>query len=236
MKAVVFDWDGTLVDTLGALYRANVAVLEGFGLPFDELLYRQHYAADWRVMYGRLGIPPERLDEANERWLSHYAGGADLAPFAGVETALHRLVATGARLGLVTAGHRALIEPQLESTGLGALLPVRVFGDDLPVHKPDPEPLRVVLRQLGLADRPADAAYVGDAPDDMRMARAVGVRAVGIGSLLGDPGELRAAGAGTVAPSVARWVSEVLAADQSAPAGGPEERSLDARGTPSSAG
>ena len=210
MKAVVFDWDGTLVDTLDALYRANVAVLEGFGLPFDEALYRRHYAPDWRVMYGRLGIPPERLDEANERWLSHYDAAVGLAPFAGVELALRRLSAHGTVLGLVTAGHRSVVEPQLESTGLGTLLPVRVFGDDLPVHKPDPEPLRVALRRLGLAERPADSVYVGDAPDDMRMARAVGVRAIGIRSLLGDPDELRAAGATTVAGSVAAWVDDVL--------------------------
>jgi beta-phosphoglucomutase-like phosphatase (HAD superfamily) len=50
MDAVVFDWDGTLVDTLGALFRANVAVLGAFGLPFDEALYRRHYSPDWREM------------------------------------------------------------------------------------------------------------------------------------------------------------------------------------------
>jgi HAD superfamily hydrolase (TIGR01509 family) len=226
VKAVIFDWDGTLVDTLGALYRANVAVLEGFGLPFDEVLYRRHYAPDWRVMYGRLGIPPEQLDEANERWLSHYDGGVGLAPFAGVDDALRRLAAQGSSLGLVTAGHRSVVEPQLQSTGLGALLPVRVFGDDLPVHKPDPEPLRAALRRVGLAGDPAEAVYVGDAPDDMRMAAAVGVRAVGIASLLGDPDELRSAGAGTVASSVPAWVDEALGPGAvAAPAPGPPSRS-----------
>jgi HAD superfamily hydrolase (TIGR01509 family) len=210
MDAVVFDWDGTLVDTLGALFRANVAMLGEYGIPFDEATYRRHYSGDWRVMYRRLGIPPERLDEANERWLDHYSGGAEVQPFPGSLEALERLRATGASLGLVTAGHRAIVEPQLAATGLGALLPVRVFGDDLPVHKPDPEPLRVALARIGLADRPERAVYLGDAPDDMRMARAVGVRAVGIASILGDPGELLAAGAVEVAASLGAWVAKWL--------------------------
>ena len=66
------------------------------------------------------------------------------------------------------------------------------------------------MTRLDLADRPDAAAYVGDAPDDMRMARIVGVRGVGISSVLGSPDELRAAGATDVAPTVVAWVEEVL--------------------------
>ncbi len=210
MRAIVFDWDGTLVDTLGALYRANLAVLTAFGLPFDEARYRLHYAPDWRVMYERLGIPIDRLLEANEHWERSFDGNELGEPFAGTVEALDRLAAAGYRLGLVTAGNRAHVEPQLQRTGLAARLGVRVFGDDVPVHKPDPRPLRVALAELGVVAAPDTAAYVGDAPDDMRMAAAVGVAGVGVASLLGDPDELRAAGATTVTTSVAAWVEDLL--------------------------
>lgn len=210
MEAVVFDWDGTLVDTLAAVYRANEAVFAAIDLPFDEPLYRLHYAPDWRLMYRRLGVPPERLDEASEHWLRSI-GTAPLAEaFPGTVDSLRSLAAAGVVLGLVTAGHRSVVDRQLDATGLGALVPVRVYGDDLPVHKPNPRPLRVALSELGVADRPAAAAYVGDAPDDMRMARAVGVRGIGIASVLGTPEELLAAGAAEVAPSVGAWVDELL--------------------------
>lgn len=212
MKVAVFDWDGTLVDTLDALFRANVAVFGEFGIEFDEALYRRHYAPDWRLMYASLGVPPERLDEANERWLGHYDGGPSVAPFPGVPEALVRLRAAGTRVGLVTAGHRGIVEPQLTTTGLGELIDVRVFGDDLPVHKPDPEPLRTALAGLDSADLLHRAVYLGDAPDDMRMARTVGVRAVGVASILGDPEDLFAAGADEVVASVADWVRQVLPA------------------------
>jgi beta-phosphoglucomutase-like phosphatase (HAD superfamily) len=212
MKAILFDWDGTLVDSLGAFHRANATVLASFGLPFDELLYRRHYVPDWRLMYLRLGVPGDRLDEANELWHATFATGADVIAFDGVAAALGRLRDAGKQLGIVTAGDRAIVGPQLERTGLAELLTTRVFGDDLAVHKPDPAPLRRALELLDLADRPEEVAYVGDAPTDMEMARSVGVRAVGIRSVIGDPDELRAAGAAEVAPSVVAWVDDYLVA------------------------
>jgi pyrophosphatase PpaX len=213
MEAILFDWDGTLVDSLGAFHAANSTVMAAFGLPFDVVAYRRHYVPDWREMYRRLGIPGDRLDEANGLWETAFAADGDtVTAFPGVAAALARLREAGASLGIVTAGHREVVEPQLERTGLGELLPVRVYGDELPVHKPDPEPLRRALRLAGHGHRPEASAYVGDAPTDMQMAVAVGARAIGIESVLGDPEELRAAGAHEVAPSVAAWVERHLAA------------------------
>ena len=214
METILFDWDGTLVDSLDAFHAANSAVMAAFGLPFDVVAYRRNYAPDWREMYRRLGVPDDRLDEANALWETSFGASGDaVVAFPGVAAALERLRGAGSALGIVTAGHREVVEPQLERTGLAALLPVRVFGDDLPVHKPDPEPLRRALRLAGHGHQPERSAYVGDAPTDMQMAIAVGTRAVGIESVLGDPEELRAAGAHEVAPSVAAWVERHLAGD-----------------------
>lgn len=210
MKAILFDWDGTLVDTLDGFYRANRAVMAAFDLPFDEAIYRRHYTPDWRVMYGRLGIPPDRLHEANELWHRSFDRRSDVVALPGARDALARLRAAGLRTGLVTASPRDLVEPQLARLEMIGLLDAGVFGDDLPVHKPDPAPLRRALTDLGLAEHAAEAVYVGDAPDDMRMAVAAGARAVGVVSILGDADDLRAAGASVVAPSVAAWVDRVL--------------------------
>jgi phosphoglycolate phosphatase-like HAD superfamily hydrolase len=211
MDVILFDWDGTLVDSLGAFHAANARVMAAFGLPFDEVIYRRRYVPDWRLMYLRMGVPGDRLDEANELWHASFATGADVVPFDGVADALRRLRDARSDLGIVTAGDRGIVLPQLERTGLADLLPIRVFGDDLDVHKPDPAPLRRALSMLRRPVAAEDAAYVGDAPTDMRMARAVGVRAIGIESVLGDPDELRQAGADEVAPSVAAWVAGHLA-------------------------
>ena len=219
MEAILFDWDGTLVDSLGAFHRANATVMEAFGLPFDADRYRRHYTPDWREMYRRLGVPDDRLDDANSLWETTFGDDHDLvAAFPGTLAALRRLGDAGAVLGIVTAGHRAVVEPQLDRTGLGALLPIRVYGDDLPVHKPNPEPLRLALRMAGDGHRPETSIYVGDAPTDIQMAVAVGARPVGIESVLGVAADLLAAGAVDIAVSVAVWADGHLA-ERSRPAG-----------------
>ncbi len=212
MDAVVFDWDGTLVDTLPAITRANAEVLGAYGVHYDEAAYRAAYSPDWRAMYHRLGVPAGQIEAAGDRWLGAYrALMGDAAAFPGVGDALARLRQAGLTMGLVTAGDRAVVEHQLETTGLGIHLPVRVCGDDMPYAKPHPAPLLQALSELGLRDRPERVIYVGDAPDDMRMARAVGTVGIGIVSILGERTDLEAAGASEVASSVASWVTAFLA-------------------------
>jgi HAD superfamily hydrolase (TIGR01549 family) len=210
VDAVIFDWDGTLVDSLPAIFRANVEVFAEYGVPFDVARYRASYVPDWRLMYERLGIPAAHLESAGLRWRELYATAVAPVAFAGVPDALQRLAGAGHALGLVTAGDRDVVEEQLDRLGLADLIQVAVCGSDDVASKPHPDPLFLALEGLGLRDRPADAAYVGDAPDDMRMARAVGTRAIGIVSTLGEESELLAAGAHEVAPSVVDWVGRLL--------------------------
>ena len=211
MDAIVFDWDGTLVDSLPAIYAANSRVLEEYGIAFDEERYRAAYLPDWRVMYRRLGLPIEHVEAAGERWLALYAGTDTAALLPGVSEALQRLSDAGFVMGLVTAGDSVVVERQLERFGIGRHLPVRVFGDDDVPAKPHPDPLLLALRQLGRAERVRTARYVGDAPDDMRMARTAGAIGVGIESSIGPRAELVAAGALEVYPGVAEFVDALLA-------------------------
>jgi HAD superfamily hydrolase (TIGR01549 family) len=210
MDAIVFDWDGTLVDSLPAIFDANHRVLTEYGLPFDEARYRAAYVPDWRLMYQRLGIPDESLDAAGERWLELYRSTEEAGLLPGVADALHRLREAGFVLGLVTAGHRDVVDDQLERYGLGELIRTRVFGSDDIAAKPHPDPLLRVLGELGRSDRIATARYVGDVPDDMRMAKAVGTLGIGIESTIGSRDVLLAAGATEVYPSVAAFVAALL--------------------------
>jgi HAD superfamily hydrolase (TIGR01549 family) len=210
MDAIVFDWDGTLVDSLPAIFDANLKVLAEYGLPFDDARYRATYVPDWRLMYQRLGVPDDALDTAGQRWLELYRATDAAALLPRISESLGRLADAGFVMGLVTAGHRDVVERQLERFGLGALLPVRVFGSDEIATKPHPDPLLRVIEQLGRSHRIATARYVGDVPDDMRMARAVGSLGIGIESSIGSRDDLVAAGASAVYPSVAAFVDELL--------------------------
>jgi len=117
----------------------------------------------------------------------------------------------------VTAGHRDVVEDQLQRFGISGLLPIRVFGNDDVASKPHPEPLLRALGQLERADRVEAARYVGDVPDDMRMARAVGALGIGIESSIGTREELRRAGATAVYRSVAEFVDDLLGTPEAAP-------------------
>jgi HAD superfamily hydrolase (TIGR01549 family) len=209
MDAIVFDWDGTLVDSFEPLYRSNIAVLASYGIDLDEVVYRQAYTPDWRRMYLDLGVPKASIEEAAQRWRDAYGFGDGAAAFPGVAAALERLTQAGLRLGVVTAGDRRVVAEQARLFGLDELLPVRVHADDLPWVKPHPEPLRHALRSLGVHD-PGRAAYLGDVPDDMRMARAAGSKAFGVVGRLGTREELFEAGAENVHGSVVEFVDAFL--------------------------
>jgi HAD superfamily hydrolase (TIGR01549 family) len=210
MGTILFDWDGTIVDSIQALFETDAAVCRRIGVPFDEAIFRQTFSPDWRLMYRRLGIPDERVDEAAGVWTATFHSDRT-QPFPGVVDALGRLAAAGHRLGLVTGGDRAEVEPQLARVGVDHFLTVRVYRDDTPEAKPHPKPLQLALDLAG-GPRSADAAYIGDAFDDVRMAAALGVRGVGIESMLATADELRAAGAIETAGSVVEWVDRFLAA------------------------
>ena len=222
MDAIVFDWDGTLIDSLPAIFDANLKVLEEYGLPFDDERYRAAYVPDWRLMYQRLGVPDDSLDAAGARWLALYRETVEAGLLPRIRESLERLSNAGFVMGLVTAGHRDVVEGQLRRYELEDLLPVRVFGSDPVATKPHPDPLLLALRQLDRIERIATARYVGDVPDDMRMARTVGTLGIGIESTIGTRADLVAAGATAVYPSVADFVDDLLAPTAASASSAPE--------------
>ncbi len=207
MRAVLFDWDGTLVDTLPFMYAATQLVMAEYGMPITWDDYRRHFTPDWRLLYRRFRLPDVDIESVGDRWWALYRGHDEAVLLPGAADALRRLAGAGLSLGIVTAGRRDSVEPQLERHGLGTLLPARVYGDDPFEPKPGPAGLHHALATLGLSGNAAEAAYVGDAPDDMRMAVAAGARGIGIRSDLATDGELLDAGASEVWGSVAAWVA-----------------------------
>jgi HAD superfamily hydrolase (TIGR01509 family) len=208
-RIVLFDWDGTIVDSMPAVFEADGAVCRQIGVPFDESIFRCTFSPNWRLMYRALGIPEDRTEEAVQVWASTFRSD-QTTPFPGIEAALRRLDAAGRTLGIVTAGSRSEVEPQLARVGIDGMMAIRVYGDDTAAGKPDPQPLELALERAG-GVAPCDAVYVGDALDDMRMAVSAGVRGVGIVSMLATAEDLVAAGAREAADSVVDWVDRYLA-------------------------
>src|SRR5688500_19458522 len=117
-------------------------------------------------MYQRLGVPDDALEAAGTRWLDLYRETDTAALLPRIAESLQRLSDAGFVMGLVTAGHRDVVEGQLERFGIGHHLPIRVFGNDAVASKQHTEPLLRALAQLVRAARVEAARYMDDVPVD----------------------------------------------------------------------
>jgi phosphoglycolate phosphatase len=202
----VFDWDGTLVDTLGMIYRANVAAMGHFGITMSREWFRERYTPDWRQGYRELGIPEPLWAAMSDRWASEMARMRPRAmPWA--RGALRALKASGIRVGLVTASTRAVVEPNLDRLNLAGVFESTWYADDVEHSKPHPEALLRALDELGV--RAAETVYVGDTIVDLDMANRAGVAFAAVGSTTPDAA-FREAGVERVWGGVGAWADDLL--------------------------
>ena len=177
LRAVLFDWDGTLVDSAQRTFGCYVRVFSAYGILYDRAAFERTYSPDWYRTYEEIGLPREHWPEADARWISCYESEPSrLLPGAG--EALERLGRAGLARGLVSSGHGPRVRREVQALGLESSFGAVVCGGETARRKPDPEPLLLALERLGVP--PGEAAYVGDSPEDVAMARAAGVFAVGI--------------------------------------------------------
>lgn len=197
-RAVLLDWDGTLVDsrhTVVAVYRAATTAILGRPFPLtadeQEIALVGHAAAT----FGRLTPDPDVVLALTRACVERYPEGPPVRPFAGAGALLSALREAGALVGIVTSKERPSYEHDLATLGFGELVDAAITGD-LPIPpKPDAAPVLACLRALGVDAR--DAVLVGDAPTDVAAGRAAGVRT--IAAAYGFAGAaVRAAGADAV--------------------------------------
>jgi pyrophosphatase PpaX len=179
LHAVLFDLDGTLLDTDAYIRGAFEASLRAAGGgPLDVAAYRRVIGQPLATCYARLapGYDVAELCEHHRAWQAEHLDMVH--PMPGATGVLSALLDRGVRRAVVTTRSKRSSIASLERSGLLAWLEVVVSGEDVTRHKPDPEPLRLALLQLGVA--PEHAVMVGDTPADIDAGRAAGVLTVGV--------------------------------------------------------
>ncbi|MDP3859041.1 MAG: HAD-IA family hydrolase [Stagnimonas sp.] len=182
---VLFDLDGTLVDTAPDLGAAANHVRESLGLaPLPLAGYRPAASAGARGLLGMaLGITPEHADFPRHRdaFLAHYALHlADHSSlFEGFEQVLAGFEAQGIRWGVMTNKPKRYTEALMAALGLDARAAAVVSADEVPNAKPAPDGLLLACQRAGLNS--ADCWYVGDDLRDIVAGRAAGMRTVAAG-------------------------------------------------------
>ena len=181
--AVLFDLDGTLVDTAPDMVRVLLDLLESEGrAPLDYALVRSHVSNGAAGLIS-LGFPDVRDDEHErlrleylERYERAVCVESDLFP--GLRELLDSLDASELPWGVVTNKPARMTEPLLHGLGIAARAACMISGDTIPERKPDPAPLILASRQTGIA--PDRSVYVGDAERDIAAGRAAGMYTIGV--------------------------------------------------------
>ncbi len=177
---VLFDLDGTLIDTVELILDSYRETLSSHRLPPQpDSYFLSRIGMPLKAVFHELAPEIPTLDlmaTYREHNRVHHDGAVSLYP--GVLELLESLSQTGARLGIVTSKIDDDAERGLEVCGIRDYFEVVVGAESVERHKPHPEPVLTALEKLdGSA---AQSAYVGDSPFDLRAGRAAGVRTGGV--------------------------------------------------------
>ncbi len=182
LRAALFDFDGTLVDTTELIYQsmrhATGEVLGRDDLPREVLLANVGQPLPRQMEL----LDAERAEALLESYRLHNNEHHDslIGEFPGVEGSLARLRSAGVQIAVVTSKRRPSVEMALKRfPGLGGVVDRFVTMEDTEEHKPRPGPLLKGLELLGGVPRD-EAAYVGDSPFDVEAAKAAGVTSVAV--------------------------------------------------------
>lgn len=177
IKAVLFDLDGTLLDSAPDLIATLNHLRAGLGLsalPADDL---RHFVSRGAIGLIRAGMPPcddETLLVWRDAFLDYYQENSfvESRPFDGVESVLEALRQKDIPWGVVTNKLEFLSIPLLKKIGWSSMLSGLVCGDTVVGSKPDPEPVLEACRQIGV--EPEYALMVGDDLRDIKAGRRAG--------------------------------------------------------------
>jgi phosphoglycolate phosphatase len=197
---ILFDLDGTLVNSLPDLMRAlNKLLIELGRRPATPTEVRGWVGDGAAAMITRGleatgGVPEGPLEGQIERFLQHYRGHTviDTRPYPGIETALRTLRRNGHPLAVCTNKRTDLSIELLDGLGMTSLFDAVVGGDSVPARKPDPAHIRATLAALG--EEGGKALMVGDSLNDVAAAHAADIPVIVFsqGYCRGDPRQLGA--------------------------------------------
>jgi HAD superfamily hydrolase (TIGR01549 family) len=179
IDTLLFDWDGTIVDSAQLGLTAFEQSFAALGHDFDRDVYAQVYSPNWYSVYEALGLPKELWQRADDLWVHHY--GEQIAqPVAGARETINELKRKGYRLGVVSSGTECRVIREIKQLGLENVFEIVICNEQMTNKKPHPEGLDTALLSLGC--KCEHAAYVGDTPEDIEMGRRANMLTVGVRS------------------------------------------------------
>lgn len=179
IKGILFDLDGTLVDTLPLIeecYRITFIEELGLDVPLQKIM--QQVGRPFKDICAMFA--PDKVKKAMSLYHKTYDRLHDrlIRAYPGVREVLHQLRRKGLKLAVVTSKNRVNCLRELKFFGLQEFFVEVISSDDCQQHKPHPEPVENALRLLQLDSR--NVLFVGDSPYDIKAGKAAGVKTAGI--------------------------------------------------------
>ena len=179
IKTLLFDWDGTVVDSAQLGLTAFQQSFAALGVTFDQEIYRAVYSPNWYSVYEAMGLPKEKWQLADDLWVQHYGEQIpQLVP--GAQETISGLKERGYRLGVVSSGSECRVGREMSELGLESFFETVVCNEQMENKKPHPEGLETAMRALGCSTE--STCYVGDSPEDIEMGKRARILTVGVRS------------------------------------------------------
>lgn len=177
ITAILFDWDGTLLDSAPFAFLTFQKTFRQLGIDLSQKVYESIYSPNWYNMYEALGLSRDQWSIADELWLRHHAE-LPVQLVAGGQATIRELSARGYRLGLVTSGTSSRVRKEASILGLLSSFEVVVCNEDITHKKPHPEALEKAMTAMKQAAQ--SCCYVGDSPEDIYMGKRASLLTVGV--------------------------------------------------------
>ncbi len=179
IKTLLFDWDGTLVDSAMSSYLTFKKALEGCGIDFTWEHFETYFTPDWHRMYEAVGLEEARWKVADASWKESYPC-VEYSLVEGARDTLLALRERGYRLGVVTSGSRWRLDNEIRDFGLEGVFDVVICNEDVSSRKPHPEGLFKAAEKLNCTTK--CCSYVGDVPEDILAGKNAEMHTVGVQS------------------------------------------------------
>ena len=178
INTLLFDLDGTLIDSFSVHLEVFKATFNHFGIHLTEENFLSNYSPNWYKTYEAIGIKKEDWQKADSIWLKEVEKKTAWL-FPGVEHTLKKLY-KNFTLGIVTSGSKIRVDRDLKANGIKNFFETIVTGDDIKAPKPSPEGIELALQNLN--KQSDEAVYIGDSSADLEMANAASVYFIGVRS------------------------------------------------------
>lgn len=180
LKAIVFDFDGVIINSLKVHFATFQRIAKEFGKEYPVTMaeHGRHWQ-DWKTKFGEWGLQGKEFERGHRLLIDIYRElEQEVEFYAGIREVFLELKRKEIKIGIASNNTQETVQKFLKKFELEKLVDATVCGDEIRVLKPDPEMLNRCLQKLGVL--PIESAYVGDMLSDIEAGKRAGTRTVAV--------------------------------------------------------